>query len=383
MIESIEKEIKFKIIEIELVKDNNTREQNNILMEILESKDYKEYLDRDEKIVMRKENDNESINTGEIGSQINYDSLSVLSLINKDNNEMYNMKYVCFNKVINPILLSLLIDKLKINDKYKVEMILTDSPKTSLIKKLSKLENKVFDFIKSQNNDCSNINEVTKNEIISKDGFYYAIMNNVLNIKMNTLMTLNIDNYLYNGIDINIKNNLVKDPKYNNNLYMLPTTNLNVFILIYQYNEEFEPYLNKDNIFNQFTSLFNIVIKNYISEAHNDDDNTNKKVLWIPSFNINTHLFGSDLDMNNQINIINNEDQIMKIDEYNEFLKINYLPDNNKDKNIEMNIINSDNDIIIKDKFLFGICHKDFLESCDIPIIALVNVTKGNFIKYK
>ena len=383
MIESIEKEIKFKIIEIELVKDNNTREQNNILMEILESKDYKEYLDRDEKIVMRKENDNESINTGEIGSQINYDSLSVLSLINKDNNEMYNMKYVCFNKVINPILLSLLIDKLKINDKYKVEMILTDSPKTSLIKKLSKLENKVFDFIKSQNNDCSNINEVTKNEIISKDGFYYAIMNNVLNIKMNTLMTLNIDNYLYNGIGINIKNNLVKDPKYNNNLYLLPTTNLNVFILIYQYNDEFEPYLNKDNIFNQFTSLFNIVIKNYISEAHNDDDNTNKKVLWIPSFNINTHLFGSDLDMNNQINIINNEDQIMKIDEYNEFLKINYLPDNNKDKNIEMNIINSDNDIIIKDKFLFGICHKEFLESCDIPIIALVNVTKGNFIKYK
>ena len=80
--------------------------------------------------------------------------------------------------MINPINLSLLIDKLKINDKYKVEIISTDNDKISLIDKLSKLENQVFDFIKSQNNECANINEITNNEIKSKEGLYYSIINN-------------------------------------------------------------------------------------------------------------------------------------------------------------------------------------------------------------
>ena len=379
-IELIEKEIKYKIIEIEIIKD--IREENNTLIEILKNKEFNEYQDSDDKIIMRKENNNVEMN--EIGAKINFDSLATLSLINKDNNENNNEKCTQFNKVMNPIILSLLIDKLKINDKYKVEIISTFSPKTALIEKLTNLENTVFDFIKSQDNDCKNINEITKNKIMPKEGFSYSMMNNFLNIQMNTLMTLNIDNYSYNGVEINIKNNLIIDPKYNNNLYILSTNNQNIFIIIYQYNEEFENFMTKDkeNIYNQFTSLFNDIIKNYISEGHNDNDDNNKKILWIPSFNINTNLFSSGLEINNHINIINNENIEFKIDEFNEFLKINYLPDDNNDKNIEMNA-NRENDIIIKDKFLFGICHKEFLESCDIPTISLVNVTKYNFIRKK
>ena len=300
-------------------------------------------------------------------------------IINKDKHEILENKYKWFDQVINPINLSLLIDKLKINDKYTIEIPSSNS-KTSLIEKLSKLEGSVFDFIKTQNNDCSNINEITNNEINLKRGFYYSILNNALNIQMNTLMTLKIDNYLFNGIQINIKNNLIKDPKYNNNLYLLPTINHNVFILLYQYNDEFETNLSKENIYDQFISLFNTVIKNYISEAHNDDDNNNKKTLWIPAFNINTNLFSSRLDINKHINIKNNENIDMKIDEFNEFLKICYLPDANKDKNVEMNINNSADDIIIRDKLLFGICHKEFMKICDIPVICLVNVTKENII---
>jgi hypothetical protein len=385
MIESIENDIKAKIKEIELVEDkNNNIDDKNILREILECKEYKEIPNNGGIIYLRKKCENDEYdNINEIGSHINYDSMNVLSMIiNKDNKEILDNKYKWFDQVINPINLSLLIDKLKINDKYTIEIPSSNS-KTSLIEKLSKLEGSVFDFIKTQNNDCSNINEITNNEINLKRGFYYSILNNALNIQMNTLMTLKIDNYLFNGIQINIKNNLIKDPKYNNNLYLLPTINHNVFILLYQYNDEFETNLSKENIYDQFISLFNTVIKNYISEAHNDDDNNNKKILWIPSFNINTNLFSSVSEINKCINIKNNEDVDMKIDEYNEFLKISYLPDNNNDKNIEMNINNSDNDIIIKDKFIFGICHKEFLEICDIPIISLVNVTKDNFIKDK
>ena len=380
MIDLIEKEIKFRIIEIDLVKD---KEENNALIEILNNKEYKEYRNEEDKIIMRKENNSGEIN--EIGSQINYDSLAVLSLVNADNNEIKKNKYICFNKVMNPIILSLLIDKLKINDKYKVEIISKDNSKESLVEKLSNLENKVFDFIKTQNNDCSDISEITKNEITTERGFCYSMINNGLNIQMNTLMTLYLDNYLYNGIDINIKNNLIKDPKYNNNIYLLPTNNQNIFIILYQYNEEFQAFMSQDkeNIYNQFTSLFKIVIKNYVSEAHDDNDTSNKKTLWIPSFNIDTNLFGSELDISKNINIKNSEDNEIKINEFNEFLKICYLPDGNNDKNIEMNINNSDNDIIIKDKFLFGICHKEFMECCDIPVICLVNVTKENMIYKK
>ena len=165
----------------------------------------------------------------------------------------------------------------------------------------------------------------------------------------------------------------------------MPTNNQNIFIILYQYNEEFQAFMSQDkeNIYNQFTSLFKIVIKNYISEAHDDNDTNNKKTLWIPSFNIDTNLFGSELDISKNINIKNSEDNEIKINEFNEFLKICYLPDGNNDKNIEMNINNSDNDIIIKDKFLFGICHKEFMECCDIPVICLVNVTKENMIYKK
>ena len=380
-IDLIENEIKYKIIEIELANDD--RNEKDKLMELLKNKEYKEIFKDDQKVIMRKENENN--NNNEIGSKINYNSLSVISLINRENNESLDKKITCFNKVMNPINLSLLIDKLKINDKYKVEIISSSNPKTSLIDILSKLENKVFDFISSQNNQCDNISEIIKNEIKPKNGFYYSIIQNALNIQMNTLMTVKLVNYLYNGITINIKNNIIKDLKYNGNLYCLSCDNKNIFIILYQYNDEFEQNLNQDNnnIYDQFTNLFNINIKKYISEVHNDNDDNNKKILWIPSFNIDTNLFSSGLEINKYINIINNDNVEMKIDEYNEFLKINYLPDDNNDKNVEMTLKSSDNDIVIKDKFLFGICHKEFLECCDTPVISLVNVTKDNFKSIK
>ena len=380
LIEKVENEIICNIKEIEMPEENDIREGNVDLVKILERYGYIEYQKDEIKLIMRKTNSEGNIKT--INSKINYDSLSVLSLVNKDNNEAKEKKFICFNKVINPINLSLLIDKLKINDKYKIEILSNNNDKISLVDKLSKIENQVFDFIKDQNNECTNINELTNNELKTKEGFYYAMINNGLTIQMKNIMTLKIDNYLYNGIEINLKNNLIRDPKYNSNLYCLPTINKNIFIVLYQYNDEFESNMSKDNtnIYNQFSNLLNVMIKNYILEAHNDNDNKNKKILWIPAFNINTNLFSSSLDINKYINIINNENTEMKVDEYNEFLKLNYLPDDNKDKNVEMNINNDEENIIIKNKFIFGICHKQFMENFDVPVISLVNVTKDNFI---
>ena len=193
-------------------------------------------------------------------------------------------------------------------------------------------------------------------------------------------MTLNIDNYLYNGIEINIKNNVIKETKYMNNLFFIPTLKKNINIIIYQYNDIFEKQIinNKKNIYTQFISLFKNSFKNLKeNEVHNNEI---KSLLWIPSFNIDTNLFSSKLNISNDIKIKNEDNKDMNIGEFYDFFKINYMPDKHQDKNIKLNINNSEN-IIIKDKFIFGIYHKEFMEKLEIPLISLVNVTSDNFIR--
>ena len=58
----------------------------------------------------------------------------------------------------------------------------------------------------------------------------------------------------------------MKESKYMNNLYFIPTINKNKYIILYQYSEIFEKdlYNKKDNIYTQFISLFKDSIKNLI-----------------------------------------------------------------------------------------------------------------------
>ena len=58
----------------------------------------------------------------------------------------------------------------------------------------------------------------------------------------------------------------MKESKYMNNLYFIPTINKNKYIILYQYSEIFEKdlYYKKDNIYSQFISLFKDSIKNLI-----------------------------------------------------------------------------------------------------------------------
>ena len=384
-IDLIENNLEYKIIEIDIKRNINQSNNNNELYEILIEKEFKEYINNEENIILRKEKNNfNEDNINKIGSEINYDSLSVLSLINKNDINIKNndINYNCFNNIINEINISLLINFLKISNKYKIDII-HSSFESSLIDKISKLENFDYDFIKTKNIDCSNIDEITNNDISPDNNICFSTIKNDLNIQIKTLMTLKYDKYLYNGIQIT-KNNIIQESKYKSNLYCIPTLNNYIYLLIYQYNDSFEKYLfkNKNNIYKQFISSFKDIIQNFkMGEIEdNDKDNDNKNILWLPSFNIDTNLFSSNLSIKGDINIKDGENDI-DIQEYNEYLKINYLPDVNSDKNIKMNI-SSDKDFIIKDKFILGICHRKFMEYSNIPIISLINVTNDNFSKY-
>ena len=370
-LELIETNLDFKTIEFEFKKKDE-------LYEILIDKGFKEDNDNEDKKILRKEYITQADNKNII-PQIKYDSLSVLTLVNKNDNSKKNCKaYTCFDNIINKINLSLLINILKNDDKYKIE-VLNSSKETSLIDKFSKIDDIDFDFIKLKNNNCLNIGEATNKELFPEENNFYAVINNSLNIQINTLMSYNIDNYLYNGIEIN-SNNIIQETKYKNNLYNIKTLDKNVNIILYQYNDLFEKdCLNyKNNIYTKFIELFKETIN--ILKMNEKEENNEKKILWIPSFNINTNLFSSKISINKDINIKNEENNDMMMKEYNEFLKINYLPDKHVDKNIKINLENKDN-IFIKDKFIIGICHKEFMEKLNIPIISLVNVTCENFIK--
>ena len=373
----IEKNLDFKIVEIDF---NNNINNKNDLYEIFIEKGFKEYSNNLEKITLRKENLNKAINEKEIGPQIKYDSLSILSIVKKFDKNIKISNINCFSDIINEINLALLVSNLKFSDKYKID-ILGSSFESSLVKNISKLDNIDFDFIKSKSNECSNIDELTNKDMLPEANHQYAMINNCLKIKINSSMTLDIDNYLYNGIEIN-KNNIIKENKYMNNLYFIPNIDRNIYIIIYQYNDTFENYLckNKTNIYNKFISLFNDIIQNFKIEEENEGFDDNKKMLWVPAFSIDTNLFCSNISLNKELDIKNDENNDMKIKEFNDFLKINYLPDANSDKNIKMNV-NIDDDIIIKDKFIFAISHKKFMDYSNIPLISLVNVTKENFIK--
>ena len=126
--------------------------------------------------------------------------------------------------------------------------------------------------------------------------------------------------------------------------------------------------------------MFKNTIKHLKINETEDNNNDNKTILWIPSFNIDTNIFSSKLVINNDINIKNKENDDINIEEFNDFLKINYLPDKNNNISCKVNLIDNDN-IIIKGKFLLGIYHEQFMEQLDIPIISLINVTCDNFIK--
>ena len=378
----IENKLNYQIIEINLKQKKEESCEKNELYQILLEKGFNEFEKNEEKVVLRKVNIDQ--NEEKIGAQIKYDSLSVLTLINKSENNEINIinntdTYRYFDGIINEVNYALLINTLKMNDKYKI--YITNS--SNIMDKISKLENIDFDFINSKSNECFDIDEVSNKKLLPERGYYYAMIKECLDIQISTLISLDIEGILYNGLKINKKKNIIEDIKYSNNLYYIPTMNKNIFIIIYQYNDIFEKefFKNKKNIYNTFISLFNDMIKNHNTEEKKDENenkNEENNILWVPSFNIDTNLFTSKT--NDDINIQNEQNNDMKIQEYNEFLNIKYLPDNSRDKSMIINI-NNKNDIIIKDKFLLGICHTQFMQLLDIPIISLINVTFDNFLK--
>ena len=107
-------------------------------------------------------------------------------------------------------------------------------------------------------------------------------------------------------------------------------------------------------------------------------------VLWLPCFEVDTQLICDKIPGYKRINIRNNTDKKdMQILEYDEIIKINFRSNLNERNNVNGNNsinINQNEDIIIENDFIFGICHKEIKDRYNIPFISIAFIGKDNFI---
>ena len=339
---------------------------------------------------------NKNISNEENKEKIIYcEYISILSLADKEELSTQNNNFKLGNylfKYMNPLNLNLLINSLKINNKYSIinskNSIIISSPEE--IKNILKLKT-------NQNNSIPNYNSL-QSKILEKDIYIsedilpsikYAFTSYNLKFDFSQIISYSIvyNKIIYNGIKINTSNNIIQIEE-DIELYTIPTNDENILIYICPYTEKIKEIIKKydkyNNIFNGFSTFVNL-ISLYFDDIIKEDNGEERKI-WVPCFEIDTQLICDKIPGYQKISIKNNDDnKELSIFEFDEIIKISVKPkinDNtegdNNDENGELNM--DDNDIVIENDFLFGIYHKEMKNKYSIPFISLAYVGNDNFL---
>ena len=355
---------------------NNIQNQN-------EKADNSNDVDNDiDTIILDEENVENLENNENKPPEIFYSSTSILSLIDKTqfSSSLHNIQTGKFLfKVINTFNLSLLINSLKINNAFSIS-----NSSDEIITTPNKYISNSAKFISDQDNNCTNLKNIPLNSkllIINRKNtnIKYSYLTTSLNCKLDIYKTVKFNNYFYHGIKIDINNNvtIVDDDII---LYNVPTSDENITICLCPYNEGVEKIINKydknNNMFNSFNTFLNLVSL-YINDVNRNITNNSEKLMWMPCFNIDTQMIVDTLPDYQNINIQSNNGNQMNIIEYNELLKVGFLPGNNL---AETEGIDLSQDMVIGNNFIFCLCHKDIKNKFNFSIISLAYVTKENWI---
>ena len=103
------------------------------------------------------------------------------------------------------------------------------------------------------------------------------------------------------------------------------------------------------------------------------------KTLYIPCFNIKTHLFSYDFnDINKNMKMKEAETNIpLKLSSVEEFINVEFNPY----KNIHNSFSTvEDYDYIIKNSFIMGIFDNDIINNTKLPLLQFLYVTKEHFL---
>ena len=273
-----------------------------------------------------------------------------------------------------------------INPKNQIKKI---SEIISNIKDLTSLKEKINSSEILKNFDINNslFEEITKKlqeKNVDEISYNYFSMN--VNLSTETNFCLKYENYYYNRISS--KNiDILRDPETKNLFYLIKTKTESTFLLICQVGKRLQKELldGHKNIYQTFMDYHPKLTSQLIKFSSFGLDTSQlkdlEKVIYIPSFKIDTHLYSySNNDVNKKGKIIyerTGEDGY--IGSMEEYFSISFEGDKDIKNSFSM-IPVEDNKInmVIREPFLFGVFNINIIQNNPLQLFY---VTKDHWIK--
>ena len=428
MIDFIKKNVKFNRIEIYILYDKIEDKflPNEEAKEIFQKKLGFKWLCvvRDEKRQQRyiklyydNENNidtNDNNDENKLQNNFTLDSLSIVivnneedtytlkNIINtKSNNNSINKK--SYNKYINPnAVYSLILNNSKIKKEFKNKKIKDELEEmNNLLWRFILMEND-WNIIEDEKKKIKNIN-FDKSQSLYKEieKFYMTKEINCLcdlykinlSINFETNYSIIIDDIYYNKISTD-KIKILKEKKTKSTFFLIPSNDNTTFFYISELNKKLKEFLidSKQNVYEKFLEFQPSTQKELVGFSNSScRDITyipqvikkSSKTVYIPTFSIKTHLFSYNFkDVEKNVEMIdmntNTQSHLTSVDE---FINIQFKPDNNIDKSFTIvPVEGGDSDFIIKDPFIIGIFDNDIINDEKLPLIQFLYITKDQFI---
>ena len=315
---------------------------------------------------------------------------------NTDNNEINNTNYKKFIN-INSIY-SLLFEK--------PELLLEFSDENKK-KELEETKDKLNNFIINEYNwntleenqkKITNINienslfsKIQKNIKDDVQSLKADFQKKTISINFESNFSILIDDVYYNRISSD-KIKTLKETTTDSMYFIIPSTDNTVLFYIRQVNEKISELLanNEKNIYEQFLEIEPNMQKELLEFTTNTNleerTNSEQKIIYIPSFKIQTHLYSFDIKSIIQNIAISNKENNEKLylSSFDEYLNIELKIDDNIKNSFSFNLSEDKNsNMIIKDQFIIGIFANKIINNERLPLMQFIHVKKEDFLPKK
>lgn len=373
----------FKYNEINLlfyykIDDNNSYEINKEIMSLFKDEfkfkwskieNHSDEIRRQEMILLSEKNST-SFQANEIGTM----NLKLNSMITLAEGETQSEQFDFDYQYMNLFLAEFAVNSLKQKD-YELSTPKEENNKlinwdTDGIKVYLTCE----EFTNDTTNDFNKAkSQITEDDIDkpTKENSIFSYIKMTLIPKLYSNITCTHNGYSYNRIEVE-KYGTLKDTQTGSTIYVIPTADQSTSILLC----EISPELQK-NLFDNYTQNIYEKFYSYVESLSNEEQSSEKKFIWVPSFDIKTHLSCGSVNYLSDVHI-KKESQELSLQNYDEFINANFKGDNSKENSFSVEP--TDKDIIIGNSFLLGVSNIGIAKNLKIPVIALLNITKENWI---
>ena len=417
MIDFIKKNINFNKLVVYLLYDNinNKFVPNKEAKDIFEKKLGFKWLcvTRDEekkqryiKLYISKNESEESIYNKMNKNNFFLDNYSLIT-VNKEeeanqfkniikNIKMNNNKYININSIY-----SLLYEnkdlKIKcLNESKKIEL-------EEAKQKLWKFNINKYNWNLLEEEEKKNLLNINIDNSLFKEIEFYNKNHNIniisdlqkkyISINFESIYSIIIDDIYYNRIASN-KIKILKETKSNSLFFLIPSTDNTVLFYISEVNNKLKEILldSQNNIYEQFLEfqpstqkeLFNFSMSSFRDISYIPQKlKTEQKIIYIPTFTINTHLYSFDiLEINEslKINSLDNNEEF-KLNTADEYINVEFKPDDNINNSFSvLPVEDKRTNIIIKDSFIIGIFANDIINNDKLPLMQFLYITKDHFL---